>query len=217
MAIEGLKELVTQYIERFPYPAPFVVLLLCGIGLPLPEEVTLLACGWLVHMGYADFTALSIVCGIAILIGDSIPYWLGRVYGMRALQIRWVRRVLHPERFAKLETRFREHGNWWTFACRFFAGVRIPGYFVAGTMRMGYAKFLFLDALGVLISVPASIWLGRFLAERASDDETIKREFHYVLLAIGVIVVVFTIVRIRFKRAVDKLPPRNENEPGARP
>lgn len=217
MAIEGVTELLKPYFEQFNYTGPFVLLLACGLGFPLPEEATLLLCGWLLDLGYVDFTLITVVCGCAILIGDSIPYWLGRVYGMRALQIRWVRRILHPERFAKLEARFREHGNWWTFACRFFAGVRIPGYFIAGTMGMGYVRFLLLDTLGVLISVPASIWLGKFISEHVADGERIKRDLHYVLIGIGVAVVLFTVVRILMRRAVNRALPRSEDEPGARP
>src|SRR6185436_6946436 len=110
------------------------------------------------------FWPISAVCAAAILIGDSLPFWLGRIYGMRALQIGWVRRMLHAERFAKLEERFRDHGNWTTFVFRFFPGVPIPGYFIAGTMRMSYPRFLLLDGLGVALSVPTSIWLGKLVS-----------------------------------------------------
>src|SRR5688572_25612104 len=133
---------------RFHYLAPFVVLFLCGVGLPLPEEVTLLGSGLLLHQGEVEFVPIVVVCSLAILLGDSIPYWLGRRFGMNALRVRWVRRIIHPERFARLEKRFQRHGNWAVFACRFFAGVRIPGYFLAGTLRMGFGRFLLLDGLG---------------------------------------------------------------------
>ena len=42
--------------------------------------------------------------------------------------------------------RFQRHGNWAVFMCRFFAGVRIPGYFLAGTMGMSYGRFLLLES-----------------------------------------------------------------------
>ena len=102
---------VTNLLQDSQYLAPFVVLLLCGVGLPLPEEVTLIASGLLVHQGRADFFVITVVCATAILLGDSIPYWLGRRYGLSALRIRWVKRILHPERFALLEERFAAHGN----------------------------------------------------------------------------------------------------------
>ena len=76
------------------------------------------------------------MCSLAILLGDSIPYWVGRHWGLAALKTRLVAKILHPERFASLERRFAAHGNWVVFSCRFMPGLRIPAYFVAGTLRM---------------------------------------------------------------------------------
>lgn len=163
--LESLKHLIETYIEQFNYLGPFVGLLLCGVGLPMPEEAVLLPCGAMVQHGVVDFWTVSAVCSAAILLGDSIPYWLGRMWGMRALQNRWVRKVLHPERFARFEAKFEKHRTWATFLLRFLPGLRIPGYFVVGTLRMGYARFLVIDGLGVAVSVPTSIWFGGLLGE----------------------------------------------------
>lgn len=188
---------------RFNYLAPFLVLLLCGVGLPLPEEVTLIASGLLVHQGQVDFYGITIVCSVAILLGDSVPYMLGRRYGMSALKVRWVRRIIHPERFARLEKRFERHGNWAVFACRFFAGVRIPGYFLAGTMRMSYGRFLLLDALGVLISVPASIWMGMIFAEQVDRLQESFRSLHLVLAFAILCLALALLIRGRWRKGPD--------------
>ena len=188
---------------RFNYLAPFLVLFLCGIGLPIPEEVTLIASGLLVHQGQVDFVAITVVCSLAILIGDSVPYFLGRRYGMSALKVRWVRRIIHPERFARLEKRFERHGNWAVFACRFFAGVRIPGYFLAGTMRMSFGRFLLLDTLGVLISVPISIWMGQIFAEQIDRLQESFRSLHLVLAFAILGLALVLIVRGRRRRAAE--------------
>jgi len=186
---------------RFNYLAPFLVLLLCGVGLPLPEEVTLIASGLLVHQGQVDFVAITAVCSAAILLGDSVPFFLGRRYGMSALKVRWVRRIIHPERFARLERRFERHGSWAVFVCRFFAGVRIPGYFMAGTMRMSYGRFLLLDALGVLLSVPISVWLGLVFAEQVDRLQSSFRNLHLVLAFVILCLVLALVIRGRWRRS----------------
>ena len=127
-----------------------------------------------------------------ILIGDSIPYWLGRRYGMNALQVRWVARILHPERFQRLQERFEEHGNWATFACRFFAGIRIPGYFIAGTLKMSFVRFLVLDSLGVLISVPTSIYAAMWVTRKFGEAQA-KRTVHEFMLWVAVAAVAFVV------------------------
>lgn len=190
---------VQGYFDQFHYLAPFTVLLLCGIGLPLPEEVTLLGSGLLVYQGKVDFTVICVVCSVAILLGDSIPYLLGRRYGMRALRFRWVRRVLHPERFQVLQQRFEEHGNWAIFTCRFLPGVRIPGYFVAGTLGMRLPRFLLLDALGVVVSVPISIYLGKLFGEHVDDLRRRVENFHQILAfaVLSLVVILFVMARSR--------------------
>jgi membrane protein DedA with SNARE-associated domain len=164
-----LQYLVGWFVD-YPHWAPFIVLLLCGIGLPMPEEVTLIGCGFLCHKEKVDFLWITLVCTAAIIGGDSIPYWLGRRYGLAALKLKWVARILHPERFAELERRFAENGNWAVFTLRFLPGLRLPGYFVAGTLRMSYTRFFLLDMAGVAISVPTSIWIAWKVFDQIGDD-----------------------------------------------
>ena len=194
-------EWLASFFGDFGYLAPFVVLLLCGLGLPLPEEVSLIGAGVLVHRGEVDYLLITLVCSAAILIGDSIPFWLGRRYGLAALRIKWVTKVVHPERFARLQKRFEHHGNWATFVCRFFAGVRIPGYFVAGMMGMSYPRFLALDALGVVISVPISIWLGRLFATQMDELHAKMEDFHLILGFLAVSLALIILLRTLAKRA----------------
>lgn len=188
-----------EFFREFHYLAPFTVLLLCGVGLPLPEEVTLIGSGILVHRypGEVDFWTITAVCSAAILIGDSVPYWLGRRYGTAALRVRWIAKIIHPERFARLQRRFEEHGNWATFVCRFFAGVRLPGYFVAGTMGMRYPRFLLLDALGVLVSVPISIYMGQLFGHSIDELQHKVGDFHMLLAFLALSLVLIMLVRSR--------------------
>jgi len=203
--------------ERFNYVGPFLVLLLCGLGLPLPEEVTLIGSGVLLYHGQVAFAPITVVCAIAILLGDSIPYWLGRRYGPEALNVRWVRRVLHPERFALIEQRFAEHGNWVVFTCRFLPGIRLPGYFTAGTLGMRYWRFMLLDALGVLISVPTSIWLAKLGASHVQER---MKGLHLLLAFILVSVLLMVLVRARVRRRtlqVERLQVAERAETAAAP
>jgi membrane protein DedA with SNARE-associated domain len=196
----GLSGLFDSFFGRFNYLAPFTVLLLCGLGAPFPEEVALIGSGLLLHQGEVDFLAISLVCSCAILIGDSLPFWLGRRYGLSALRKRWVRRLLHPERIALLERRFHEHGNWLVFTCRFLPGIRIPGYFFAGTMRMSYPRFLVLDVLGVLISVPTSIYLGKLFGQSVEHLKKRFDQLHLVLAFLVVSIVLAVVVRARIRK-----------------
>ena len=141
------QSLVRRYFEDAGYLAPFLILLLAGAGLPVPEEVTMTGSGFLCFRGAVEFWPIVVTCYTATLLGDSIPYWLGRRYGMSALRFRVVAKVVHPERMALLERRFEQHGNWAVFTCRFLPGVRLPGWFMAGTLGMSYTRFIILDGI----------------------------------------------------------------------
>jgi membrane protein DedA with SNARE-associated domain len=186
--------------------APFTILLLCGLGLPLPEEVALVGAGILLYQEKVEFTAITAVCSAAILLGDSIPYWLGRNWGLAALKSPVISKVLHPERFASLERRFGAHGNWVVFSCRFMPGLRLPAYFVAGTLRMGFPRFLLLDVLGVAISVPTSIWLGRLFGGSV-DELTKKTKDLHLILAFAVFALAVVFVWRAWRRKRDASPP----------
>jgi len=198
-----MADLITDLLGRYPYEVAFVVLFLCGLGLPLPEEFTLIGSGILLFKGQVEFLHITAVCGVAILLGDSLPYWIGRRWGPAALRLRWVSRVLHPERFARLQQMFKEHGQWTTFGFRFFMGLRIPGYFMAGMMGMRYWRFILLDALGVLITVPASIFIGRLLGDQVERLHKTMKDFHLLLGFLVFVAVTFAIIwRTRAKRAM---------------
>ena len=190
-----------QVIEQFTYLGPFLILLLCGVGLPLPEEVTLIGSGLLVYRGEADFLAITTVCSAAILLGDSIPYALGRYRGKDVLRFRWVRRLSDPRRLARMERRFEAHGNWAIFVCRFLPGIRIPGYLVAGTMGMPYWRFLALDGLGVVISVPTSIWVGKLFGGQVDRLQEQMDNLHLVLAFLVVALLITILVIGRRNRA----------------
>lgn len=207
-----MSELITDALGQYGYGAAFLVLFLCGLGLPVPEEVTLIGSGILLYLGEVRFVPITAVCSVAILLGDSVPYWVGRKWGPAALELRWVAAILHPERFARLKKKFEEHGQWATFGFRFVMGLRIPGYFMAGMMGMGYGRFLLLDTLGVLISVPASIWLGHLLGGQVDKLESTIGNLHLLLAFLVVAAISIAVVyRARAKRlAAGKTGPAAE-------
>jgi membrane protein DedA with SNARE-associated domain len=200
LALIGVWDSLSGLFGRFHYLAPATILLLCGVGFPLPEEVALIGSGILLAQDKVEAVPIILVCSIAILLGDSIPFWLGRHYGLAALRARWVARILHPERFAVLERRFAEKGNWAIFTCRFLPGLRIPGYFVAGTLGMSYSRFMMLDALGVALSVPASILIAAWVGGTFEEISREVRGLHMWLLFAIVSLLLVMFVRGRMRR-----------------
>ena len=187
-------------LGRYKYAAMFGILFLCGLGLPIPEEVTLLGSGLAVGWKQADFWLASLACVLGILAGDGLIFLLGRTYGRKFLGTPLMRWVLTEKRQGKIHDLFAKHGAKAVFFARFFAGVRIGVYAYAGQHGMSFVRFLFLDFLGALISGPTSIFIGKFAAEKMAEPEEAKafarkvlHEGHTVLYIVAA-VLVFSIV-----------------------
>lgn len=151
-----------ETIAAYPYLGVAVVFLLCGMGLPLPEELVLIASGYVCHRfpDKASLVPMMAWCGGAILVGDLIPYVLGRVFGTRLLRIRWLRMVVTRRRLAQFDRWFRRRGDLVIFVARFLAGIRVVAFFTAGTMKMRWRRFLLLDGLGIAVIVPTLVYAG---------------------------------------------------------
>jgi len=151
-----------QILTDYPYLGVAAVFLLCGIGLPLPEEIVLLVAGFVCakYPEHAQLLPMMGWCASAILVGDMIPFLLGRIFGVRLLRLRWLRYLITKQRLATFDRWFRRRGDMVIVISRFLAGLRMVAFFTAGAMKMRWSRFLFLDALGIVLMVPLLTWLG---------------------------------------------------------
>jgi membrane protein DedA with SNARE-associated domain len=161
-----LERLVTIFAEN-GYIAVFIALLLCGAGIPIPEDITLVAGGIIAGLGYANAHVMAAVTMAGVLIGDAGMFLLGHHYGEHLLQWRPIALLMPPRRYAKMQDKFERYGNRLMFFARFLPGMRTAVYITAGaTHRVTFMRFLLLDGLAALISVPFWVYLGYFGANR---------------------------------------------------
>ena len=155
-----LERLVTIFAQN-GYVAVFIALMICGAGLPLPEDVTLVAGGVIAGLGFANVHAMFGLCMFGVLLGDSAIFMLGHHYGARMMRWRLVAKVLTPQRYAMVQEKFDCYGNRMLFFARFLPGMRTTIYVTAGaTHRVSALRFLLIDTLAALISVPFWVYLG---------------------------------------------------------
>ena len=212
----GLLEDLWEFIHDHPDPVIIGAFILCGAGLPVPEEPILFMAGAVAHglasgenMGIGlQLTRMTVDCTVGILLGDSLCFYLGRLLGPGILEWRWVGRIITQNRRDRAEEFFERYGNWSIFIARFFAGVRIVMYFSAGTSRrISYWRFLFMDFLGVLVSVPISVWVGSKIVKELEDIQTAKSRlgpFQVFLVAAIVVGIVVWFLLARKRRAAER-------------
>ncbi|MBX9767376.1 MAG: DedA family protein [Bdellovibrionales bacterium] len=166
------------------YAVIFGVLFFCGLGLPIPEDITLIAAGFLSSSGNISFEGAMAVGFFGVLVGDTILYCIGRNFGRRVFTWPGFRRIFTEARILKAETRIRAHGRTICFWARFLPGLRAPIYLTVGVMKVGFFNFFLLDGLAALISVPVWIFLGNFFGNNLDEAFRIAHDIQMVILGI---------------------------------
>ena len=180
--------LLEQFFIQFGYLAVFFVLMLCGFGIPIPADVTLVAGGVISGLGYTDVHIMAVVGMAGVLAGDGIMFLLGRHYGDRLLRFKPVARLLNPKRYAQVQQKFDRYGNRVLFVARFLPGLRSPMFLAAGMSRkISFWRWLAMDGLAAALSVPVWVYLGDFGAE--NKDWLLKQihRFQFGLYAVCLI------------------------------
>src|SRR5512143_3358934 len=127
-------------LSHAPYAGLFVMLLLGGIGLPVPEDITLILTGFLASQELITLPRAVAVVYPGLLIADSLLYSFGRRFGRAVVEHRRFRRILPPDRLAGLEQKFRRRGSSFILFGRYIAGLRVQLFLAAGILRMPYRK-----------------------------------------------------------------------------
>lgn len=184
------------------YLLAFLLLFLCGLGSPVPEDLILLFLGYLSFQGDVHLIGSNITSFAGILVGDLVIYHLGKRYGYGLLKTRFFRWLFTPQRIEKVRHAFNLKGNLYLFLARFAPGLRSVTYWAAGMFRIPVSRFLFYDGLAAVLSVPLFIFLGYKLGEA----------FHLLLGRIKILSIIFggiilAIFIVSFILSYRKAPP----------
>jgi membrane protein DedA with SNARE-associated domain len=155
-----LAGLVSAYIQHFTYAGLLVVLVLCGMGLPIPEDVVLLAGGFLVHRGLIQYPITILVALVGVVAGDNSLFFLGRRFGTGLVAYLGIGRPRSQRQIDRLKRFMDRHGHRAIFYARFVAGLRALVYLTAGSFGVNPLRFFLYDLAGAVISVPIVITLG---------------------------------------------------------
>jgi len=151
-------DFVLNFAGPTSYLLIFCLLMACGMGVPMPEDIILFGAALLAYYENANVHMMVAVSMVGVLLGDSIVFFLGHRFGERLRKRKPFSKMIPDDRFEDLKEKFREDGNKVIFAGRFLPGLRAPIFFTAGSLHLKYRIFIFYDGLAALISVPAIIY-----------------------------------------------------------
>ena len=192
--MDFIVDFLIDYYGPIPYAAIFLILLACGLGVPIPEDITLIAAGILTYYGVCDVWVMVAVCLAGVLIGDSFMFWLGHHYGRKLIKKWPFRSFIDETKIQGIRGKLHRHGGKLLFSARFMPGLRSTVFFASGLLHFPYRKLLIYDGVAALISVPAIVYsvfyFGDFL-ERVI--KLIKKVEGGIAGVIGAIIIFFII------------------------
>ena len=131
------------------------------VGFVLPGETAALLGGVTASLGHTSVVGIGVVVVVAAIVGDSVGYEIGRVYGTRVLDLRILDR--HRHRLDQAREFLRVRGGSAVFLGRWVAFFRAVMPALAGMSRMPYRTFLPWNAAGGL-AWGVAVVVGGYLA-----------------------------------------------------
>jgi membrane protein DedA with SNARE-associated domain len=160
----------------------FALLFSCGLGVPIPEDIPLLAAGVLVGSGKMNLAIAAVVAWCGIIGGDCVLYHIGKHFGLEITRVPFVGRHLTKARIERAERLFAKYGVLVVGVGRMFAGIRGAMVVAAGTIRYHFLTFLIADSLGAILSGGLFLTLGYLLG---NNLDTLARKIHGIEVWVG--------------------------------
>jgi membrane protein DedA with SNARE-associated domain len=199
MAIELLQSVA--HSPFLVFSMLFLIMYASSFGLPIPEEITLLTLGFLVWLGNNPDPVTGVVTPnginihlaawlafIAVFSSDLIVYELGRKFGAKILTLPVLNKLAQPGMLEKVNQWMNRWGFWSAGVFRFTPGIRFPGHLSCGMLGVSRTKFVLVDGLAALVSVPTQVYLVGIYGKDIIDLIKKYQPWVIAVLAVGVVI-----------------------------
>ncbi len=194
---------VISFYSSSGYLSVFGMLILCGFGVPIPEDISIIAGGIIAGLGYGNVHVMCLVSFLGVLIGDLTVYSIGRFFGKRIFSKKIGQKVLNKGWFDTILKSFNENGKIVLFSARFMPGLRTPIFLTAGITKVaGFPTFILIDGFAALISVPIWNYLGYY---GSKNRELLLHWMHETKIAIVILIAAIVALYITIKWIKSKL------------
>jgi membrane protein DedA with SNARE-associated domain len=183
----------SSLVMQFPYGGLFALLLLGGVGLPFPEDATLMLCGFLLSQDIVKPVPALITVFLGAIIIDVLIFAIGRRYGRAVVTHPRLRRIITPGRLALLENKFGRWGVLVLLIGRHAPGLRSQLFLAAGVLKMPGLRFLLTDAVSLSLTMAITVGMGYAGGDSLSRLYGHMARFEHAVVLVLVIAVFFLI------------------------
>lgn len=197
-------------VARHGYALTFAFLFGQAMGLPLPASIAMIAAGAAIASHTLVGSGILGAAFLALLIGDTIQFWLGRHTGWALLGF-LCRLSMNPETcMLRSAESFYKRGKATLVIAKFFPGLNTMAAPLSGSMKMRFGQFLMLDAAGALLYTTIYLLVGYvsrdFLAATLRNFYAASRVMEFLLFLAIIVYVVYRLVQFRKYKIYDVVP-----------
>jgi membrane protein DedA with SNARE-associated domain len=193
-----------QLVEQLGYVGIALVLVLGGLGLPVPEEAPIILAAVLSKSGKLWWPYALLSCMTGVLLGDFVVYFLGFFYGEKVLSLPLTRKFLTRARETQIQGYFHRHGFKILILGRFAVGFRTAAYMTAGILKLPILKLVLTDLFAASLSTCLMFGLGFVFAHQI--ETSFDQVKHWLLAAAAVALGTWLLVRYYRARRRAGLP-----------
>jgi membrane-associated protein len=176
----------------------------CGllIGFFLPGDSLLFTAGLFASQALfgLDIWVLSILCGIAAIVGPLVGYWYGHWWGPRLFN-RDDSLLFRKQHLLRAHEFYERNGGKALILARFMPIVRTFAPVVAGMAAMDYRRFVVYTVVGGFLWGVGVTWAGFFLGRVYPDA---GKYLEYIVALIVIISIAPPIVHLLRERSKSK-------------
>lgn len=156
-------ESIIQIIQGFSYFGIFGFVMFVGYLIPIPEEIALLAIGYIASVGPLKLPLAIAISAAGVIIGDNILFLLS-LHGSKYVER--LKNKLRKNKLIHYEHVMHEHIGKTIFFIRFIVGLRFFGPVLAGMLKVKWRRFFLINAAASFIHAMFFITLGYFFHRR---------------------------------------------------
>ena len=200
--MDQAREFLTHFTGPMGYSIFFLIITACCIGFPFNSDFTFITSAVLASLGYFQLWILMVLGFLALMIGDSINFFVARRYGKKIIRMRPFSWILSEVKVNHAEHYLSHSGNKFLFLVRFLPLIRTVLFFTAGSLQVKPKVFYAMNATATLIYLPVLMGSAYFASEHIDQLVALLKKFQFGLLALVIIFALFFVLKKKKNEAI---------------
>lgn len=162
-----MQQLLLSQGDHFTLLLFLFILMSTSIGFPFSSDLLLIIGGSLASMGYVRFEFVAFLSPIAMYVGDTITFLLGRKFGVKLLSKKFIQNIFPVEKQNQIRFFLQKNSRKFVFGIRFIPGMRSFIFLTAGAMQIPKKIFFQMNALSTGMYAPLMVAMSFYATNRA--------------------------------------------------